>query len=103
MLLITILLAFAAFLGLFMELYKKTIRKDKAKESEIKCVAISFSTLLAFVTYQVAAIPASEAGLSSTPFLIFLYTVAIYILQLPACMTFWKPLIKRIVEKKINE
>ena len=103
MLLIAILLAFAAFLGLVMELYKKTIRKDKAKEGEIKGVAIILSALLAFVTYQVATVPASEAGLTPTPFLIILYTVAIYILQLPACMAFWKPLIKRFVEKKIDE
>ena len=98
-----ILLAFAAFLGLVMELYKKSLRHDKASEHEIKLVALALSAALAYVTYRVvpASTPAGE--LNSTPYLVVLYTVAIYLLQLPACMAVWKPLVKRFIQEKIDE
>jgi len=98
-----ILLAFAAFLGLVMELYKKSLRHDKARENEIKLVALAFSTVLAYVTYRVAPASTPAGDLNSTPYLVVLYTVAIYLLQLPACMAFWKPLLKRFMEKKADE
>ena len=103
MLLICILLIFAAFLGLAMELYKKTIRKDRAKELEIRLVALCCSALLSFVTYRVSPTVALAGELNPTPYLIVLYTIAIYLRKLPACMAFWKPLVKRFMERKINE
>ena len=99
----SILLAFAAFVGLVMELYKITLRKDKAKELEIKTVALCCSALLGFVTYEVATLSSVASELNQTPYLVVLYTITIYLLQLPACMAIWKPLIKRFMEKNINE
>ena len=98
-----ILLAFAAFLGLAMELYKKSLRHDKAAENEIKLVALACSAVLAYVTYRVAPASTPAGELNSTPYLVVLYTVAIYLLQLPACMAFWKPLVKRFIQGKIDE
>ena len=103
MILSAILLSFAAFLGLVMELYKKSLRREKAGEHEIKLVALACSTLLAYVTYQVAPASTPAGELNSTPYLVVLYAVAIYLLQLPACMAFWKPLLKRFMEKKADE
>lgn len=103
MILALILLGFASFLGLAMELYKKPVRKDRAGEAEIKLVAMACSALLGFVTYKVASIATLSDSLVSTPYLVVLYTVAIYLLQLPACMTFWKPLLKRFMENRIDE
>jgi hypothetical protein len=97
-----ILLAFAAFLGLAMELYKKTLRKDKAGELEIKGVALSCSAVLGFVTFRIVAGTGLDGGLNPNGYLIVLYTIAIYLLQLPACMAFWKPLLKRFMERKAD-
>jgi len=98
-----ILLAFAAFLGLVMELYKKSLRSDRATETEIKLIALACSAALAFVTYQVAPASTPVGDLNPTPYLVVLYTVAIYLLQLPACMAFWKPLVKKFMERKADE
>ena len=98
-----ILLAFAAFLGLVMELYKKNIRRDRAGEHEIKLAALASSAALAYVTYRVVPASTPTGDLNSTPYLVVLYTVAIYLLQLPACMAFWKPLVKKIIERKADE
>jgi len=98
-----ILLAFAAFLGLVMELYKKSLRRDRASENEIKLIAFALSTVLAYVTYRVAPASTPAGELNSTPYLVVLYTVAIYLLQLPACMAFWKPLVKRFIRGKADE
>ena len=103
MILSAILLAFAAFLGLVMELYKKSLRCDKASETEIKLVAIACSAILAYVTYQIAPASTPVGDLKATPYLVVLYTVSIYLLQLPACMAFWKPLVKKFMERKADE
>jgi hypothetical protein len=102
MILTCVLLVFAAFLGLAMELYKKTIRHDNAAEMEIKIVALGCSALLAYVAYRVAPEATPAGDLNRTPYLVVLYTVAIYLLQLPACMAVWKPLVRRFMEKKID-
>jgi hypothetical protein len=102
MILSAILLSFAAFLGLVMELYKKGFRRDKAGEHEIKLVALACSAALAFVTYRVAPASTPAGELNSTPYLVVPYTVAIYLLQLPACMAFWKPLVKRFIRGKAD-
>ena len=98
-----ILLAFAAFLGLVMELYKKSLRLDKAGEHEIKLVALACSGLLGYVTFRIVVGTGIDGGLNPTPYLVVLYTVAIYLLQLPACMAFWKPLVKKFMERKVDE
>ena len=97
-----ILLAFAAFLGLVMELYKKSLRRDRASENEIKLVALTCSAALAYVTYRAAPVTTPAGELNSTPYLVVLYTIAIYLLQLPACMAFWKPLVKRFIRGKAD-
>ena len=101
--LIYILLAFAAFVGLVMELYKKTLRKDKAKELEIKLVAMMCSAVFGFVTFNIVPSTAINGEIHQNNYFIVLYVITIYLLQLPACMAIWKPLIKRLMEKKINE
>jgi len=103
MILSAILLAFAAFLGLVMELYKKSLRCDRASENEIKLIALACSAVLAYVTFQVAPVATPAGELKATPYLVVLYTVAIYLLQLPACMAFWKPLVKKFMERKADE
>ncbi|WP_422481961.1 hypothetical protein [Pleomorphochaeta sp. DL1XJH-081] len=103
MILSAILLTFAAFLGLVMELYKKSVRRDRASENEIKLVALACSAALAYVTYQVVPAATPTGELNSTPYLVVLYTIAIYLLQLPACMAFWKPLVKKFMESKVDE
>lgn len=102
MVLSSIVLAFAAFLGLAMELYKKTIRKDRAKELEIRAVAFCASAALGYVTFSIVVGSSLDGGLNETPFLIVLYTVVIYLLQLPACMAVWKPLVRQFLEKKVT-
>ena len=103
MILSAILLAFAAFLGLVMELYKKSLRRDRASENEIKLVALACSALLWYVTFRIVAGTGMDGGLNSTPYLVVLYTIVIYLLQLPACMAFWKPLVKKFMERKADE
>ena len=103
MILSAILLAFAAFLGLVMELYKKSLRRDRAGETEIKLVVLACSAALAFVTYKVAPSSTPVGDLNSTPYLVVLYTVSIYLLQLPACMAIWKPLVRKFMERKADE
>jgi hypothetical protein len=44
-----------------------------------------------------------DGGLNPTPYLVVLYTIVIYLLQLPACMAFWKPLVKKFMERKADE
>lgn len=103
MMLSAILLSFAAFLGLAMELYKKTIRKDRARELEIRSVALCSSALFGYATFRLVAGTENGGGLNDTHFLAVLYTVVIYLLQLPACMAIWKPLVKRFMERKAGE
>jgi Ca2+/Na+ antiporter len=98
-----ILLAFSAFLGLVMELYKKSLRRDRASENEIKLIALACSALLGYVTFHIVAGTGMDGGLNPTPYLVVLYTVAIYLLQLPACMAFWKPLVKKFIKRKADE
>ena len=103
MILSSILLTFAAFLGLVMELYKKSVRRDRASENEIKLVALACSAALAYVTYRVEPAAAPGGELSSARYLVVLYMIAIYLLQLPACMAVWKPLVKKFMERKAEE
>lgn len=100
MILLLVLLAFAFFIGLVMELYKKLIRKDKAGDIENRLVAFGLSAAFGVVYFLVFDSSAFPDEFRFSPWLIVLFTVAIYILQLPACMQVWKPLLKKVIEKK---
>lgn len=100
MILILVLLAFAFFIGLVMELYKKFVRKDKASDLENRLVAFALSAAFGMVYFLVFDSSAFPEEFKFSPWLIVVFSVAIYILQLPACMQVWKPLLKKVVEKK---
>ena len=100
---LTILLAVSGFLGLVMELYKKTIRKDKANEGEVRLVAMALSVGLGFVLYKVTDPAFLPDGVYFTPWITVVFTILIYILQLPACMKVWKPIVKDIIERKAKD
>jgi hypothetical protein len=55
------------------------------------------------VTFRIVAGTGMDGGLNPTPYLVVLYTIVIYLLQLPACMAFWKPLVKKFMERKADE
>ena len=98
--LVLIFLAFAAFVGLLMEIYKKSIRKDNASVWEIRGVAFALSTLFGTVAWLITDAHMFTQMLKDTPWNIIPFTVIVYLLQLPACMSVWKPILKRIAEKK---
>ena len=98
--LVLIFLAFAAFVGLLMEIYKKSIRKDNASIWEIRGVAFALSTLFGTVAWLITDAHMLAQMLKDTPWNIIPFTVIVYLLQLPACMSVWKPILKRIAEKK---
>ena len=100
MVLVLIFLAFAAFVGLLMEIYKKNIRKDKASIWEIRGVALAMSAIFGTVAWLITDAHMLAAMLKDTPWNIIPFTVIVYLLQLPACMAVWKPVLKRIAEKK---
>ena len=97
-----ILLIFAAFIGFIMEAYKKCIRDDKAGVWEIRGVAFLFSAFYGFVTWAIVSKDSLPEGVAYTPWLIVLFASLIYILQLPACMKVWKPMLKRYLEGKAD-
>lgn len=100
---LTILLAVSGFLGLVMELYKKTLRKDKANEGEVRLVAMALSVGLGFVLYKVSDPTVLPDGLSFSPWITVIYGILVYVLQLPACMKIWKPIVKDIIERKAKD
>lgn len=99
---LAVMLALAAAIGLFMETYKKVIRKDNAKVWEIRLIAAVLSVLAGVVMWAVVDEAVLSTYLTDTPFLIVPYAVIEYILQLPACMSFWKPILKKYIEKKVE-
>lgn len=99
---VLILLAFAAFIGLVMECYKKVIRKDEAFLWEIRIIAMVLSALFAVVVWKVTDVTQLSALLTGTPWMIITYTVIIYLLQKPACMVYWKPLLKKWLDRKTS-
>jgi heme/copper-type cytochrome/quinol oxidase subunit 4 len=103
MILVLVLLAFAFFIGLVMELYKKLIRKNKASDVENRLVAFGLSAVFGLISFLVLDNTAFPDEFKATPLLIVVFTVSIYILQLPACMQVWKPLLKKAVEKKAQQ
>jgi FlaA1/EpsC-like NDP-sugar epimerase len=103
MILLLVLLAFALFVGLVMEFYKKLIRKDKAGAIENRLVAFALSAILATVYFFVVSDSALPDEIRFSYWLIPALTVVIYILQLPACMALWKPVVRKLLEKKLDD
>ena len=101
--LLLILIAFSVFTGMIMELYKKKVRKDKADEHEVGMVAWAFSVLFGIVTFMITDAGALPDGVQRTPLLILLFSVLIYLFQLPACQAVWKPVLKKWIERKAND
>lgn len=99
---IVALIAISTAVGLVMEMYKKKIRKDRAKEWEIKLVSYAFSVLGGALGYFVVDTSAVFPGLIESKWLILLFSVFVYLLQLDVCMSFWKPLIKKLLERKLD-
>jgi small-conductance mechanosensitive channel len=99
---IIVLVALAFAVGLLMEVYKKKVRKDRWKDWEIRLVAYLLSIGGGFLSWKVIDVDAVLPGLCSTPWLILLFSVFIYLLQLDSCMGFWKPLLKRWMERRLD-
>jgi ammonia channel protein AmtB len=100
---LVLLLAFALFVGLVMELYKKCIRKDEASDLENRLVAFFLSSAFAAVTFLALDSSAVPTEIRFSAWLIVVFAVMIYILQLPACLSFWKPIVKKLLEKKLDD
>lgn len=98
--LMTMLLAFALFTGLAVELYKKWMRRGRTADWENRLAALVLSILLATVTFLVMDGSALPDGIRFSPWLIVVFSVLIYLLQLPACMQVWKPVVRKIIERK---
>lgn len=102
MYLVIIILVYAGFIGLLMELYKKVIRKNKSGVLEIRSLALVLSIMFSIFVYKIISISDIFEDINNTPYIIILYTALIYLLQLPSCMKIWKPLLKDIIERKIK-
>jgi len=100
---VIVVTAFAYFIGLLAEAYKRFIRKGKASDWENRLVAFGLSAIFAAVLFFVfdASALLSE-GVRNNPALIVVYTVCLYLLQLPACMGYWKPIFKKLIERKVQ-
>ena len=95
--------AFAYFVGLLVEVYKKFIRKDKSSDLENRLVAFILSVGFAVALFFI--FDAEELLLSAVrnnPAIIVAYSVCLYLLQKPACMAFWKPIFKKLIERKVQ-
>ena len=97
-----ILFVFAFFIGLVMELYKKKIRKDKAGDWENMGVAFTLSFILGFLFFRIVVTIETINTITTTPLLIIPSSILIYILQRPVCMSFWKPLLKKWIERRLK-
>ena len=94
--------AFAAFIGLVMEAYKKVVRKDSAGLWEIRAVALVLSTASGLVMTFVVDAGALSPMLVDSLWLAVPYTIVVYLLQLPACMKVWKPLLKKWMARRLK-
>ena len=93
--------AFAYFVGLLVEVYKKYVRKDKSGELENKAIAFLLSAVFAAILFFVFDMSELAFGISSSPLIVIAYAVCLYLLQKPACMAFWKPVFKKLIERKV--
>ena len=96
---ISMILIYAALIGFLMETYKKGIREDRAGVCEIRLVAFGWSLLSAFFIWTCTDASVIDGISSNTPWLMAPYAAAVYLLQKPACMKVWKPLLKKWVER----
>ncbi|PKL11650.1 MAG: hypothetical protein CVV52_13120, partial [Spirochaetae bacterium HGW-Spirochaetae-8] len=88
-----VLLAIAVGIAAFLELYKKGIRKDKAKELEIWLVAWVLSVVFSSVAYV-------SFHLQGSPFAIILYSAGVYICQYYFDMKLIKKVVKAWAKSK---
>jgi hypothetical protein len=102
MYLVIIILVYAGFIGLAMELYKKVIRKNKSSVVEIRLLALVLSIIFSIFVYKIISINDIFEEINNTLYIIILYSALIYLLQLPSCMKIWKPLLKDLIERKIK-
>ncbi|MDD4011821.1 MAG: hypothetical protein PHI83_06715 [Sphaerochaetaceae bacterium] len=83
---VVILLGFALFVWLAKEPYKKFIRKDRSSILENRLVPFALSAIFGWVCFLVLDASALPEEIRFSPALIVVFTVLVYILQLPACM-----------------
>ena len=95
MIFFVMLAGFSLFTGLVVEVYKKQLRKDKSGVLENKLVALCLSFLFGFVSYKAVSVTGLPSVFVKSWALIPVFSVAIYLMQLPACMEIWKPVVKR--------
>jgi hypothetical protein len=96
----TMILLSSGFIGLVMEVYKKTIRKDRANEGEVRLVAMAFSAFMGYVLFRVIDPDFLPDGVRFNAWVSVIYAICVYVLQLPACMKIWKPILKDFIERK---
>ena len=88
-----VLLAIAACIAAFMELYKKRIRKDKAKELEIWLVAGACALALPAIAYFAFSFPGKVLA-------ILLYGLGVFICQYYFDMKVIKKVVKAVARSK---
>ena len=88
-----VLLAIAIGIAAFMELYKKQIRKDRAKEREIWLVAGLCSLMLTAIAYFAFRFPGNHLG-------ILLYFCGVYVCQYYLDMKVIKKVVKAWAKSK---
>ena len=100
--LVLMMIVAALATGLAMEAYKKVARKDRASAWESRLVALVPSTLFGFVLWRTVDFTALSPYLVQSAWMMVPCTLAVYILQLPACMKLWKPLLKRWLDRRLK-
>ena len=100
--LIVLFCAFAAFIGLIMEAYKKVLRKDKAAVWEIRLIAFALSLIAGGLMTLMIDAPTLAPMLVDSPWLTIPYILITYLLQLPACMKVWKPILRKWMDRRLK-
>lgn len=100
--LVLMMIVAALATGLAMEAYKKVARKDRASAWESRLVALVPSTLFGFVLWRTVDFTTLSPYLVQSAWMMVPCTLAVYILQLPACMKLWKPLLKRWLDRRLK-
>lgn len=97
---VVLVCAISAFIGLLMEAYKKLLRRNAAGVWEVRGVALAVSMLSGLVLSAVIEAPALSPVLTGSAWTAVPYGIVVYVLQLPACMKVWKPLLRRWLERR---
>lgn len=100
MIFIAMILGLSLFTGFVVELYKKYIRKDKSGTLENKLVAFAVSAVLGTTAYFATDFTGLPVVLNKSWALIPVFAIAVYLLQMPACMELWKPVVKKWISSK---